>query len=46
MLAEAMPEHTSLHAASKHIGGLLGISPDTMRAWQRQTHVDAGERPA
>lgn len=45
MLAEAMPEHASLHAASKHIGGLLGISPDTIRVWHRQTQVDAGERP-
>lgn len=45
MLAEAMPEHASLHAASKHIGGLLGVSPDTIRVWYRQTQVDAGERP-
>ncbi|MBL5975298.1 hypothetical protein [Leucobacter triazinivorans] len=34
MLAEALPEHASLHAASKHIGGLLGVSPDTLRVWQ------------
>ena len=45
MLAEALPEHTSLHAASKHIGGLLGVSPDTIRVWHRQTQVDLGERP-
>ena len=45
MLAEALPEHGSVHAASKHIGGLLGVSPDTLRVWYRQTQVDAGERP-
>ena len=37
MLAEAMPEHGSVHAASKHIGGLLGVAPDTLRIWHRQT---------
>ena len=26
MLAEALPERGSIHAASKHVGGLLGIS--------------------
>ena len=45
MLAEALPEHTSLHAASKHIGGLLGVSPDTVWVWHRQTQADLGERP-
>ena len=45
MLAEARPEHASLHATSQHIGGLLGVSPDTLRIWYRQTQVDTGERP-
>ncbi len=45
VLAEALPEHASLHAASKHIGGLLGVSPDTLRVWYRQTQVDAGVKP-
>lgn len=31
MLAYPMPEHGSVHAASKHIGVLLGVSPDTLR---------------
>lgn len=33
MLTEALPERGSVHAASKHVGGLLGISPDTLRIW-------------
>ena len=45
MLAEALPERGSVHAASKHIGGLLGVSPDTLRVWYRQTHIDAGDKP-
>lgn len=45
MLTEALPEHASLHAASKHIGGLLGVSPDTLRVWHRQTQIDTGVKP-
>ena len=45
MLAEALPERGSVHAASKHIGGLLGVSPDTLRVWYRQTQIDAGDKP-
>lgn len=45
MLTEALPEQGSLHAASKHVGGLLGVSPDTLRIWHHQTQIDAGSRP-
>lgn len=45
MLAEALPEQGSVHAAGRHVGGLLGISPDTLRVWYRQAQVDAGDRP-
>lgn len=45
MLAEALPEHRNETAALKHISGLLGMSPETLRAWSRQTGVDADERP-
>ena len=44
MLAEALPEHASVHAASKHVGGLLGISPDTLRIWHRQSQIDTGSK--
>lgn len=45
MLTEALPEHASVHAASKHVGGLLGISPDTLRIWHRQAQIDIGTKP-
>ena len=45
MLGEALPEHASLHAASRHIGGLLGVSPDTIRVWHRHTQIDTGAKP-
>ncbi|GAA3590279.1 transposase [Klugiella xanthotipulae] len=45
MLTEALPEQTSLHAASKHVGGLLGVSPDTLRIWYRHTQIDIGSKP-
>ena len=45
MLAEALPERGGVHAASTHVGGLLGISPDTLRVWYRHTQVDAGDKP-
>lgn len=45
MLTEARLEHASLHAASQHVGGLLGVSPDTLRVWHRQTEIDTGLRP-
>jgi transposase len=45
MLAEARPEHGTLHGACQHVGGLLGVSPDTLRVWQRRYEIDAGTRP-
>lgn len=45
MLAEARLEHASAHAACQHVGGLLGVSPDTLRVWQRRYEIDAGVRP-
>lgn len=45
MLAEARPEHGSLTAACRHIGGLLGVSPETLRVWQRRYDIDTGVTP-
>lgn len=45
MLTEALPEHASLNAASKHVGGLLGVSPDRLRIWHRQVLIDTGHKP-
>ncbi len=45
MLAEAMPDHGNKTEASRHVGGLLGISPETLRTWARQEAIDAGQVP-
>jgi transposase len=45
MLAEARPEHPTVMAAIRHVAGLLGMSPETLRLWQRRYEVDAGVKP-
>lgn len=44
MLAEARPDHPNLMSALRHVSGLLGMSAETLRVWQRRSEVDAGER--
>jgi transposase len=45
MLAEARSEHATMMAAIRHVAGLLGMSPETLRLWQRRYEVDAGVKP-
>lgn len=45
MLAEARPEHPNMMSAVRHVAGLLGMSPETLRLWQRRYEVDAGTKP-
>lgn len=45
MLAEARPEHPTMMSAIRRVAGLLGMSPETLRLWQRRYEVDAGVKP-
>lgn len=45
MLAEAAPDHPNRWTAIRHVAGLLGMSPETLRLWQRREAVDAGKKP-
>ena len=47
LVEEAMKEDPSLslNAAARRIGGLVGIVPDTLRAWGTQRRIDTGQQP-
>jgi transposase len=45
MLAEAMPDHPNRMSAVRHVAGMLGMSPETLRVWQRRYEVDSGVKP-
>ena len=45
MLAETRPSHPNMMSAVRHVAGLLGMSPETLRLWQRRYEVDAGGKP-
>nr|WP_235038237.1 IS3 family transposase [Microbacterium sp. 18062] len=44
MLDEAKPEHPNLMSAVRHVAGLLGMSPETLRVWHRRREVVAGQQ--
>jgi transposase len=46
MLAEALPDHRNLTSATRHVAGMVGMSPETLRLWQRQMEANAGGRVA
>ena len=45
MLAETRPSHPTMMSAVRHVAGLLGMSPETLRLWQRRHEVDGGVKP-
>ncbi|MFW7414261.1 IS3 family transposase [Demequina sp. SO4-18] len=46
MLAEALPDHPNLTSATRHVAGMLGMSPETLRLWQRQMEANTGGKVA
>lgn len=43
--ARGEDEKLSLNAAVQRIGPRLGVNPDTLRTWAKQTEIDTGRRP-
>jgi len=45
LLSESVPESESEYAAIKHVASRLGIAAETLRRWNLDARVDAGDRP-
>jgi len=45
MVEELLPEQKCEFAAMKKVATKLGISPEAIRRWKRQSEVDSGLRP-
>lgn len=44
MLAEARGDHPNFMSAVRHVSGLLGVSPETLRVWHRRYEMGTGAR--
>ena len=42
---KASGEHPNLTTAVRHVAGLLGVSPETLRVWHRRRGIDTGQLP-
>lgn len=44
LVTEHVDDYASEYEAIRTVAGRLGMNPETLRKWLRQTEVDAGER--
>jgi transposase len=45
MLEESLADHETEYAAIRHVASRLGIGPESLRRWRRQSDIDSGSRP-
>ncbi len=45
MLDDSSSDFESEFEAIRHVASWLGMSPEALRRWRRQSEVDAGDRP-